>query len=237
MRPSRRKGKPGMAKPGMASRGPRAGHISVIQNCDKPAFGLIWMLMQSLFDQVSRKGVAICLTGAAAALSFVLAMGPASAAPGEQCPRGQIFWKSKKSCIDKADAAKLGFYHGPLPAAAPAQAPAEPEAHKAAEAPAEAPAETPVTQPPAKAPPGKMPAAPKKAAVEPQAAPAASPPSTPAAALPAFIPPSRMPEVASPQAPASPSQSASAPPGPSPYGELVTEGFSKPRGPDGAISN
>lgn len=32
-----------------------------------------------------------------------------------QCPRGQFLWKSKQKCINKAEAAKLGIYHGPIP--------------------------------------------------------------------------------------------------------------------------
>jgi hypothetical protein len=189
------------------------------------------MLMLSLLARISRKGVAGCLIGAAAALAFALSAESAFAAPEGQCPRGQIFWKSKKSCIDKAEAAKLGFYHGPIPAAAspaPATAPSdEPSAQKAADAPAE----PPVTEPPAKAASAKKADVPKKAAVEPVAAPVSPPPSAPSSTLPAFIPPARMPTAPAPQAADAP------PPGPSPYGELVIEGFAKGRGPEGAISN
>jgi hypothetical protein len=49
---------------------------------------------------------------AVACLSIVCMTTPADA---DQCPRGQIYWKSKKSCVDKAEAAKLGFYHGLIP--------------------------------------------------------------------------------------------------------------------------
>ncbi len=50
--------------------------------------------------------------GAVLCLALLLGVAPAFAS---DCPRGQIFWKSKKTCVDKAEAAKLGFYHGPVP--------------------------------------------------------------------------------------------------------------------------
>jgi hypothetical protein len=104
----------------------------------------------------------------AAASGLVFAL----AAPGfaMQCPRGQFFWKSKNHCIDKAEAAKLGIYHGPIPQqeqpkAAPGDAakdkptpepptaetasPPAPEANSAPQQPAasEAPAMQPATTP------------------------------------------------------------------------------------------
>jgi hypothetical protein len=50
--------------------------------------------------------------GAASCVAILLAASPAAAG---QCARGQIYWKSKHKCIEKAEAAKLGFYHGPIP--------------------------------------------------------------------------------------------------------------------------
>ena len=93
---------------------------------------------------------------AAVGLACALAAGPVLA---EQCPRGQIFWKTKKTCVDKAEAAKLGFYHGPIPAK-PANKPAgdtpagdQPAAEPAAAAPADQPpAADAVVAPPAPAP-------------------------------------------------------------------------------------
>jgi hypothetical protein len=55
--------------------------------------------------------------GVPLAAAVCLALGLASSPAGaEQCARGQIYWKSKKSCVDKAEAAKLGFFHGRVPA-------------------------------------------------------------------------------------------------------------------------
>jgi hypothetical protein len=72
--------------------------------------------------QLSLRAAGLTLAGASLAIG--LAASPAGA---EQCPRGQIFWKSKKSCVDKAEAAKLGFYHGPVPAQNKPTDKAEPE--------------------------------------------------------------------------------------------------------------
>lgn len=67
-------------------------------------------------------------TGLTLAAAACLALGLASSPAGaEQCARGQIFWKSKKTCVDKAEAAKLGFYHGPIPAQNKAGDKVEPE--------------------------------------------------------------------------------------------------------------
>ncbi|WP_374546193.1 hypothetical protein [Rhodoblastus sp.] len=93
---------------------------------------------------------------AAVGLACALAASPVLA---EQCPRGQIFWKTKKTCVDKAEAAKLGFYHGPIPAK-PADKPAgdkpagdQPAAEPAAAAPADQPpAADAVVAPPAPVP-------------------------------------------------------------------------------------
>lgn len=83
------------------------------------------------------------LTLAGACFALCLAAAPAGA---EQCPRGQIFWKSKKSCVDKAEAAKLGFYHGPIPAPNKPTDKAEPET-PAEETPADAAATPPEPEP------------------------------------------------------------------------------------------
>jgi hypothetical protein len=99
----------------------------------------------------------------AAASGLVLAL----AAPGSamQCPRSQIFWKSKNKCIEKAEAAKLGFYHGPIPKQDQTKpAPAQPAAETAAPPAPDAPAAP------------QQPAAPEPAALQPFAAPAAAAP-------------------------------------------------------------
>jgi hypothetical protein len=72
---------------------------------------------------LSQRAASLTLA-AAACLAFGLAYSPAGA---EQCARGQIFWKSKKTCVDKAEAAKLGFYHGPIPSQNKPGDKAEPE--------------------------------------------------------------------------------------------------------------
>ncbi|MDI9849335.1 hypothetical protein QM467_14855 [Rhodoblastus sp. 17X3] len=90
--------------------------------------------MKQLFAfHVSLRGAGLTLA-VAACLALGLASSPAGA---EQCARGQIFWKSKKTCVDKAEAAKLGFYHGPVPAQNKTGDKAEPET-PAAEEPAAA---------------------------------------------------------------------------------------------------
>jgi hypothetical protein len=72
-----------------------------------------------------------------------LAAAPLAAGP---CARGQIYQVSKKTCIDKADAAKLGIYHGrvdspkPAPDAAADDAPQDTAADSAPAAPDPAPA-------------------------------------------------------------------------------------------------
>ncbi|MCI4678230.1 hypothetical protein K9U39_15480 [Rhodoblastus acidophilus] len=100
----------------------------------------------------------------------VLGLAVLSSAPAlaSDCPRGQIFWKSKKTCVDKAEAAKLGFYHGHVPkrneakdkpADAAQDKPAEAAKDKptpgadapAAEIPPPAAPETPLVQPAAEA--------------------------------------------------------------------------------------
>jgi hypothetical protein len=98
------------------------------------------------------------LTLVAACFAIGLAASPARA---EQCPRGQIFWKSKKSCVDKAEAAKLGFYHGPIPAQNKPADKADPE--------------TPAEENPADA--AVTPPQPEPAAVQPAAADSAPKPS------------------------------------------------------------
>lgn len=70
--------------------------------------------MKKLFAIAASQRVASLTLGAAIGLALCLAGAPVRA---ENCPRGQFFWKTKKSCIDKAEAAKLGIYHGPVPAA------------------------------------------------------------------------------------------------------------------------
>ncbi|HUO54065.1 MAG TPA: hypothetical protein VMU18_04965 [Rhodoblastus sp.] len=76
----------------------------------------------------------------AAATIFCLA-GLVAGAPvlAKQCPRSQILWKSKNSCIDKAEAAKLGFYHGAIPKTAIPYNKTDPEPPAAALAPLESP--------------------------------------------------------------------------------------------------
>lgn len=87
--------------------------------------------------------------GAGCCLAFVLGVTPAAAA---QCARGQFFWKSKKTCVDKAEAAKLGLYHGPVPTAPAQPAPAEPAPESAAAEPPAAPPPEPAAPPPEAAP-------------------------------------------------------------------------------------
>ncbi len=70
--------------------------------------------MKKFFAFAASQRVASLSLGVAIGLALCLAGAPARA---ENCPRGQFFWKTKKSCIDKAEAAKLGIYHGPVPAA------------------------------------------------------------------------------------------------------------------------
>jgi hypothetical protein len=97
--------------------------------------------MKSFLVRSMPSRAALCAAGAVAfgVLSIppgVLAQ-PAPAA-AEQCPRGQFFWKSKKSCIDKAEAAKLGIYHGRVPVVDPTKDKAEPAAPEEPSAPADA---------------------------------------------------------------------------------------------------
>ncbi len=101
----------------------------------------------------------------AAASGLVLAVAAPSFAM--QCPRGQFFWKSKNKCVDKAEAAKLGIYHGAIPK--PDQTKPAPEQPAAETAPSPAPEAPAAPQPPA--------------APEPPAMPPAAPPS-PYGALP-----------------------------------------------------
>lgn len=169
--------------------------------------------MQASFHHRARFSGVLAL-----AFAFVATTGVAQA----QCPRGQIFWKSKNSCIDKAEAAKLGFYHGPLPktdapsAAAPADAPPAAQTGPGEAAPAQATPQDIAPNEPVQAAPAPKPA------VAPRAAPSRKP--TPPAAVdnfsaplvppPGFQPPAK-PEVAAPVAERK-----------SPYGELVIEDFS-----------
>jgi hypothetical protein len=93
------------------------GHISVICACNIVMF--IWKITgmalagmrRRVVISTSRPGFGKKL-GAGLCLALMLGAAPARAT---DCPRSQIFWKSKKTCIDKAEAAKLGFYHGPIP--------------------------------------------------------------------------------------------------------------------------
>ena len=87
-------------------------------------------------------------------MRFALADAPARA---ENCPRGQFFWKTKKSCIDKAEAAKLGIYHGPVPAAK-ASDKAETEKPEEPAAEASPASDAAVAPPPAPPPPAAEPA-------------------------------------------------------------------------------
>lgn len=105
----------------------------------------------------------------------------ATPAAAMQCPRGQFLWKSKNKCLDKAEAAKLGIYHGPIPqqdrpaagtddAAKGKPAPEQPAAETAPAPPPEAPAAP--QQPASLTPPAMQPdAAPPPAAPAPAAAP------------------------------------------------------------------
>jgi hypothetical protein len=132
---------------------------------------------------------------AATGLVFALAT-PAAAT---QCPRGQFLLKSKDKCIDKAEAAKLGLYHGPIPKQDQPKA-APDDAAKEKTAPEQPAAETPAR------------AAPEQPAAE-TAAPAASAPQQSAA-----------PEAPAFQPAATPAQPVAAP-APSPFGALPTGGF------------
>ncbi|WP_298355304.1 hypothetical protein [Rhodoblastus sp.] len=99
----------------------------------------------------------------------------ALATPGAatQCPRGQFLWKSKNKCVDKAEAAKLGIYHGPIP-----------QQEKPAAAPDDAAKGKPASeQPAAEAIPPPAPVAPQEPAAMP-APPAMQPAAAPAPAAP-----------------------------------------------------
>ena len=102
---ARRKGKPGVARLW------RGGHISVTRNCDKTPIFMVPDRMRELLPlppaRRARPWIRIAVLGLA-----VLSSAPALAS---ECARGQIFWKSKKTCVDKAEAAKLGFFHGHVP--------------------------------------------------------------------------------------------------------------------------
>lgn len=120
--------------------------------------------MKQFFAFAASQRVASLSLGVAIGLALCLAGAPARA---ENCPRGQFFWKTKKSCIDKAEAAKLGIYHGSVPAAkasdkAETEKPEEPApeaspASDAAVAPPAPEATPPAAQPALAAPPRQSP--------------------------------------------------------------------------------
>ena len=99
--------------------------------------------MKKFFAFAASQRVASLSLGAAIGLALCLAGAPVRA---ENCPRGQFFWKTKKSCIDKAEAAKLGIYHGPVPAQTPSD---KAETEKPGEQPPDAPASDAAVAPPA----------------------------------------------------------------------------------------
>ena len=149
--------------------------------------------MRQAFHPSSAHRRRLLALASAAGLVFALAA-PAAAT---QCPRGQFLWKSKGKCIDKAEAAKLGIYHGPIPKQdQPKAAPGDAAKDKA----------TP-EQPAAQTPPPTAPES-QPAFTAPTAAPQQSAaPETPA-----------MPPIAAPAQPVPA-------PAPSPYGALPADGF------------
>ena len=103
MKPLQRKRKPGPAGE------PYFGHVRLRQSRFASEVG--FEMRKSFACSLSPHFFGLSM-GAVAWLSFLCMSTPADA---EQCGRGQIYWKSKKTCVDKVEAAKLGFYHGPLP--------------------------------------------------------------------------------------------------------------------------
>lgn len=87
----------------------------------RQAFYLSFARRRAFWTHIAASGLVVALANPGAALAAPAATQAApaathaAAAAATACSRGQFRWKSKNKCIDKAEAARLGIYHGPIP--------------------------------------------------------------------------------------------------------------------------